>query len=71
MAPVIVDEMFDAIVRINKMNHTPIIIVEQNAFMAMSISDRTYVLENGHVAMSGESKKLLESPEIKKAYLGG
>ena len=71
LAPVIVDEMFDAIVRINKMNHTPIIIVEQNAFMAMSISDRTYVLENGHVAMSGESKKLLESPEIKKAYLGG
>ena len=63
--------MFDAIVRINKMNHTPIIIVEQNAFMAMSISDRTYVLENGRVAMSGESKKLLESSEIKKAYLGG
>ena len=71
LAPVIVDEMFDAIVRINKMNHTPIIIVEQNAFMAMSISDRTYVLENGRVAMSGESKKLLESSEIKKAYLGG
>ena len=53
------------------MKHTPIIIVEQNAFMAMRISDRTYVLENGHIAMSGDSKELLESPEIKKSYLGG
>ena len=64
-------EMFDAIVEINKQRNTPIIIVEQNAFMAMSISNRTYVLENGKVAHSGLSKELLESPEIKKAYLGG
>ena len=71
LAPVIVDEMFDAIVEINKQRNTPIIIVEQNAFMAMSISNRTYVLENGKVAHSGLSKELLESPEIKKAYLGG
>ena len=71
LAPVIVDEMFDAIVAINKMKNTPIIIVEQNAFMAMTISDRTYVLENGHVADSGDSNKLLQSPTIMKAYLGG
>lgn len=71
LAPVIVDEMFDAIVEINKQRNTPIIIVEQNAFMAMSISNRTYVLENGRVVHSGLSKELLESPEIKKAYLGG
>lgn len=71
LAPVIVDEMFEAIVSINRMRHTPIIIVEQNAYMAMRISDRTYVLENGRIAMSGESKALLQSPEIKKSYLGG
>lgn len=71
LAPVIVDEMFEAIVSINTLRHTPIIIVEQNAFMAMSISARTYVLENGRISMFGESKTLLESPEIKKAYLGG
>lgn len=71
LAPVIVDEMFDAIVAINKTRKTPIVIVEQNAFMAMTISDRTYVLENGHVADSGDSKKLLQSPTIMKAYLGG
>ena len=45
--------------------------IRQNAFMAMTISDRTYVLENGHVADSGDSKKLLQSPTIMKAYLGG
>lgn len=71
LAPVIVDEMFATITRINKENGTPIMIVEQNAFMAMSISDRTYVLENGHIVNSGDSEKLLESPTIKKAYLGG
>lgn len=71
LAPVIVDEMFDAIVEINKLKNTPVIIVEQNAFMAMSISNRTYVLENGKISHSGPSSELLESPEIKKAYLGG
>lgn len=71
LAPVIVDEMFRAIIAINEKKHTPIVIVEQNAFMAMSISKRTYVLEVGHVASQGESVKLLNSPDIKKAYLGG
>ena len=50
---------------------TPVVIVEQNAFMAMSISDRTYVLEVGHIVGSGPSQELLNSPDIKKAYLGG
>lgn len=71
LAPVIVDEMFDTIVKINKLKKTPIVIVEQNAFMAMSISSRTYVLENGRIVASGKSCELLESPDIKKAYLGG
>ena len=70
LAPVIVDEMFDSIVRINKENKIPIIIVEQNAFMAMYISQKTYVLEVGHVAAQGDSKVLINDPAIKKAYLG-
>ena len=48
----------------------PIIIVEQNAYMAMKASDRTYVMEVGHIVNSGKSEKLLDSPDIKKAYLG-
>lgn len=71
LAPVIVDEMFETIVRINKELGTPIVIVEQNAFMAMSISDRTYVLENGRIVNSGKSSELLKSPAIIQAYLGG
>ena len=71
LAPVIVDEMFDIITRINQTRKIPVVIVEQNAFMAMSISSRTYVLEVGHVVAQGESRQLMDSPEIKKAYLGG
>ncbi|WP_333649500.1 ABC transporter ATP-binding protein [Lacrimispora sp.] len=71
LAPVIVDDMFDVIVRINKERGIPIAIVEQNAFMAMSISNRTYVLEVGNLAASGESRTLMDSDEIRKAYLGG
>lgn len=71
LAPVIVDDMFDVIIRINKVRKIPIAIVEQNAFMAMSISNRTYVLEVGSLITCGESKTLMDSDEIKKAYLGG
>ena len=71
LAPVIVDDMFDTIVRINKENRIPIVIVEQNAFLAMSISRRTYVLEVGHVAAQGDSASLINDPAIQKAYLGG
>lgn len=70
-APVIVDDMFDVIVRVNKVRNIPIAIVEQNAFMAMSISNRTYVLEVGNLVASGDSKVLMDSDDIKKAYLGG
>ena len=71
LAPVIVDEMFDVIVRINREKKLPVILVEQNAFAALSISNRCYVMENGVVTASGDSKVLMNSPEIKKAYLGG
>lgn len=71
LAPVLVDEMFDAIYKINTIKKTPVVIVEQNAFMAMSISTRTYVLEVGNMITNGSSSELLNSDKIKKAYLGG
>jgi len=71
LSPLIVEEMFDTIVRIKNTMNIPIVIVEQNAYMAMSISDRTYILEVGHIKGEGNSKDLMDSPEIKKAYLGG
>lgn len=71
LSPLIVDEMFDTILKIKKSMNIPVVIVEQNAFMAMSISDRTYILEVGNVKGHGSSKELMDSPEVKKAYLGG
>jgi branched-chain amino acid transport system ATP-binding protein len=71
LAPVVVDDMFDVVVKISRSQKIPVVLVEQNAFMAMSISDRTYVLEVGNIVRNGDSKILMDSPEIKKAYLGG
>jgi len=71
LAPVIVEDMFEIIVRINKEKHIPILLVEQNAYMALSIANRGYVLENGRIVMSGDAQKLLKDPEVKSAYLGG
>ena len=71
LAPIIVKQIFDTIKRINKENNTTILLVEQNAYGALKLSDRGYVLVNGKVTISGNSKELLENPEIKKAYLEG
>ena len=71
LAPVLVEEMFDAIVSINRDRKIPIVLVEQNAYMAMEISNRTYVLDVGHMKVDGDSAVLMDSPEIKAAYLGG
>jgi len=69
LAPVLIDEMFDAIVKINKTKNIPIILVEQNAYMALKISYRGYVLETGEIKYQGKSEDLINSPDIKKAYL--
>ena len=71
LAPVIVEDMFRVIVDINKTKKIPILLVEQNAFMALSISNRCYVMENGRITLNGPSKELLESDDVKKSYLGG
>ena len=70
LAPILVDQIFD----INKQLHaagTTIRLVEQNASKALQIADRAYVLETGKITLSGTGAELAQSPEVKKAYLGG
>ena len=69
LAPIVVEEIFDVITTLRDMG-TTIFVVEQNAFLALSISDRAYVLENGRVAISGDSKDMLNDSRVKEAYLG-
>lgn len=70
LAPKIVDQVFDVIRKINSEKGITIIVVEQNANIALQSSDRAYVLENGIIRMSGRSKDLMASAEIQKVYLG-
>lgn len=70
LAPLLVKEIFDIIVNINSTG-TTILLVEQNAKMALSIAHRAYVIETGSIVMSGTGEALSKSDEIRKAYLGG
>ena len=69
LAPVLVDEIFDKIVAINKRG-TTVLLVEQNAFEALEISDFAYVLEVGFSTISGPSKEIAADPRVREAYLG-
>lgn len=70
LAPLLIREIFNIIVDINKTG-TTVLLVEQNANMALSIAHRAYVLETGRIALSGDAKELAASEEVRKAYLGG
>ena len=70
LAPLLIKEIFSIIVDINKAG-TTILLVEQNANMALSIANRAYVLETGRITLSGDAKDLAASEEVRKAYLGG
>ncbi|XFO69641.1 High-affinity branched-chain amino acid transport ATP-binding protein LivF [Sporomusa silvacetica DSM 10669] len=70
LAPLLVKEIFSIVKDINA-NGTTILLVEQNAHMALSIANKAYVLETGRVILSGDAKELAASEEIRKAYLGG
>lgn len=70
LAPLLVREIFSIIKDINSRG-TTILLVEQNAKMALSIANRAYVIETGSIVLSGDAKELMQSDEIKKAYLGG
>jgi branched-chain amino acid transport system ATP-binding protein len=70
LAPLLVKEIFSIITEINKLG-TTILLVEQNANMALSIAHKAYVLETGSIVLTGPAKDLAENEEVKKAYLGG
>ena len=69
LAPMVVKDIFDTIVEINRTG-TTVLLVEQNANMALSIADRAYVLETGNIVVDGNANVLLRDERIKEAYLG-
>lgn len=69
LAPIVVEEIFELILKIRDLGKT-VLLIEQNASMALSIADRGYVLELGRVTMEGPGKELLNDPRVKQAYLG-
>lgn len=70
LAPILVDEIFEIIKSMHKTG-TTILLVEQNAQMALSVADRAYVLETGEITLSGTGEELKKSDKVRKAYLGG
>lgn len=71
LSPLLVDQVFEIIVEQFHKRGTTVLLVEQNAGKSLAISDRAYVLENGNIALSGTGKELMQSEQVKKAYLGG
>ncbi|MGI6013694.1 MAG: ABC transporter ATP-binding protein [Oscillospiraceae bacterium] len=70
LAPILVEQIFDIVKELHKAG-TTILLVEQNAQMALSVADRAYVLETGKISMSGSAKELLADDRVQRAYLGG
>jgi branched-chain amino acid transport system ATP-binding protein len=70
LSPILVEQIFDIIQDINKQG-TSILLVEQNAQMALSIADRGYVLKTGKIVLEGNAHDLLHDPTVVEAYLGG
>ena len=71
LAPMIVRQIFDAIRELNRTEKLTVFLVEQNAFHALKLAHRGYVMVNGVITLSGTGKELLERPEVKSAYLEG
>ena len=70
LAPVLVEDIFE-IIREIKAEGATILLVEQNAWQALAVADRAYVMETGQIVLEGAAAELRGSPEVKKAYLGG
>ena len=69
LAPIFVEKIFEIVIEINKQG-TPILLVEQNALMALEVAERGYVLETGKIALADDAKSLRENEEVRKTYLG-
>ncbi|TVQ37564.1 MAG: ABC transporter ATP-binding protein [Spirochaetaceae bacterium] len=70
LAPLIVQQIFEILVQINRQNGTTIFLVEQNAYMALRVAHRGYVMENGSIVLTDDTRVLLENEQVKEAYLG-
>jgi branched-chain amino acid transport system ATP-binding protein len=70
LAPIVIDAMFETIVRLNRERGLTILLVEQNASIALEICHRAYVLKTGQIIIEGPGKELLEDPRVRKSYLG-
>jgi len=71
LSPLLMMNVFQALKEINRQEGTAILLVEQNARLALKFSQKGYVLENGNLVLEGDSEILINDPEVKKAYLGG
>jgi branched-chain amino acid transport system ATP-binding protein len=69
LAPIFVEKIFEIVVEINQQG-TPILLVEQNALMALDVANRGYVMETGHIALTDDAKVLAKNEQVRKAYLG-
>ena len=69
LAPIFVERIFEIVVEINRQG-TPILLVEQNALMALNVASRGYVMETGHIALTGEASALASNEQVQKSYLG-
>ncbi len=69
LAPIFVERIFEIVVEINKQG-TPVLLVEQNALMALEVANRGYVLETGTIALAGDAKDLRTNEQVRKTYLG-
>ncbi|MBN2851699.1 MAG: ABC transporter ATP-binding protein [Clostridia bacterium] len=69
LAPIIIEEIFELLQKV-KTDGMTILLIEQNATMALNVADRGYVLQNGEIVLTGTGKELLNNPDVKKAYLG-
>ena len=70
LAPMLVREIFGIIERINKEQNTTILLVEQNANLALNVADYAYIMENGRIVLEGEPKTLKENADVREFYLG-
>ena len=70
LAPILVEQIFDIIAELHA-SGTTILLVEQNADMALKVASRAYILETGRIVLTGTGRELAESPDVQKAYLGG
>lgn len=70
LAPIIIDEVFDKIIQLNKEKKLTVLLVEQNAYLALDVSDRAYVLNTGLITLEGTGKELADNPSVQEEYLG-